>query len=158
MNQDEKCLSSVLNWTGRVATSGGSKSHVWQAPATLSKLESILDNALNLPDIVVIVDAIDQGEHVREVVYVLTRLAKSGAKIFVTSRPDVTIRRAFETNKDQANNLKEIVTSQLDLSHDIQTYISIELDNLLHSGELMLRDPQLKPEIVKILTERSQAM
>ena len=164
MSQDEKCLESVLKWIKEATTTIGglikldSKSRVWQVPASLTVLETILFKALNFPEIVVIVDAIDEGENEREVVSILIRLAKMGAKVLMTSRPDVTISRAFETNKDQADDLKKIAISQLVLTHDIQTYISIQLDSLLQSREVTLRDPQLKPEIVKALTERSEAM
>jgi hypothetical protein len=136
----------------------GSASRLWQAPATLSTLETILLRILNIPDIVLIVDAVDEGDNTREIVSLLIRLAAKAAKIFFTSRPDITIRRAFDSLEDRPNRLREISIDPDTVSRDIQTYVSIELDNLLRSKEVTLRDPALKAEIVTSLTKRSEGM
>lgn len=155
INQNERCFSLVFDFaTAKL----GSTSKLWQAPATLSTLETILIQILNALDIVLIVDAVDEGDNTREIVSLLIRLAVRRAKIFFTSRPDITIRRAFDSLEDEPNRLREISIDPDTVSRDVQAYVSIELDNLLRSKEMTLRDPTLKAEIVTSLTKRSEGM
>jgi hypothetical protein len=164
MNQDKKYLKPALRWV--VANSGkhsapGSldrNSVQWQKPATLASLETIVFDALDLTNVVLIVDAPDEAKNPREITSLLARLTKTGARILFASRPNVTIRRTLESIKASGYNLREVTIGPNDLSQDIQTYVSTELETLLQTKELTFRDPQLKTEIVDCLTARSNGM
>ncbi|KAH0557133.1 hypothetical protein GP486_005077 [Trichoglossum hirsutum] len=150
----------VSEWA-RSATAG-SASQLWRTPANLPVLEQVFlgilgcsGPSLDTP-VVLVVDAVDEGEETGSVISVLLRLALSKrVKILFTSRPDVTISRALELHP---HSTFRISVDPPSVTQDIMTYVTLEVENLIQSRAMVLRDPSLKEELITDLTKRSDGM
>ena len=125
-----------------------------------SKLDSFVSLAQTFQETILIIDALDECpkddrhrilEFISKVISDLPR-----AKIFVTSRREADIVRAFEeggtpTIEIQAKNTEA----------DISLYVNSEVSRLrrgVHGKKLFLRDETLEADIIDTLTQESNGM
>lgn len=156
-NQQATSLKQLMEWASDQQSPASFS--VWQAPPSPSMLEDLLAELTKTLKIVLVVDAIDESDDMKAVVSLLLRLQNIAVKVFFTSRPEITIRRVWslETVREGSRAF-ELGILPTFVRPDIEIYVSDELDRLISTGELTLRDPALRFEIIKSLADRSDGM
>jgi hypothetical protein len=96
----------------------------------------------------------------KAVASLLLRLQKTTMNVFFTSRPDVVIWRVWSSDVpgEDGKAFELAISPTLILSRHLEMYVSDELDRLINTRELTLRDPALKLEVIKSLVDRSDGM
>jgi len=119
-----------------------------------------LAQELNYEEVFVVVDALDecpQAER-RHIVGFITDVMKAlpCAKIFVTSRRESDIIRAFEEN-----NTPTIQIEAKNVAGDIETFVRSEVQKLrkgYHGRKLYLTSDILEARVIQTLTEKAAGM
>lgn len=110
-------------------------------------------------NVVLVVDAINESEDFQTVISLLVRLRARSIRVLFTSRPSPTMGRIWDSTISlQSFPSHEVVISSATSHDDIRKYVSDTLDDLISSKAISLHDPELRAEIVKTLTKRSDGM
>ena len=129
-------------------------------PSMVGKLDSFVSLAQTFQETILVIDALDECpkddrprilEFVSKVISDLPR-----AKIFITSRMEADIARAFEERSTPTIEIQAKSTKA-----DISLYVNSEVSRLLkgvHGKKLFLRDKSLEADIVSVLTQESNGM
>ena len=132
------------------------------SPSTVSKQESFIKlvEDLDFNEVYVIIDALDEcPERERHnVIRFITEVVNGlrCAKIFVTSRREFDIVRAFEESSTPTIQIKTE-----NITPDIESFVQSEVEKLrngYHGKKLYLTDDILKAKIIQTLTEKADGM
>lgn len=122
-------------------------------------LENVLFNIAKEHKFVLVLDAVDESEDVKAVISFLLHLRALSVEVFFTNRPDLSIRRAWDSHTTETQEkCLELTISAAFVSRDIKWYVSNTLDSLISSKELSFNDSNLRLEIISTLTNRSDGM
>lgn len=111
----------------------------------------------NFEEVIIMIDALDEFAEVRKLVYAFDEFLSqkgNGTKTFIitTSRENVNIEKLIQ----------RITTFRLSLAdkigQNITTYVSAQVEELIISRTLKLRDPDLAGEIVRSLVRQADGM
>jgi hypothetical protein len=104
-------------------------------------------------EVLIVVDALDECIGRDCITHGLMSLVRScpTLKVFVTSRNEIDIYRAFE-------DLPKACIQKEDVAEDIENFVRFEVSAKIKDRKLKLRDPRLEQTIVSALTEGAQGM
>lgn len=129
-----------------------------QSPSTASKEESFVSLAEDFQEIFLIVDALDECPRSKRssVIGFITKVISSlpCAKVFVTSRRESDIVRAFESRET-------IKISADHVAADIERFVCSEVDKLrqgYHGKKLYLNSDTCERRIISTLTKKADGM
>jgi hypothetical protein len=116
-----------------------------------SNFSTFLGNHFN--EVMIVVDALDECEGRDCLTYGLKSLVEAcpNLKVFVTSRNEIDIYRAFE-------DLPKASIQKENVAEDIENFVQFEVSTKIREKKLKLRDPRLEQTIVAALTEGAQGM
>jgi hypothetical protein len=102
---------------------------------------------------VIVIDALDECmdrvDLLKEILHIME--AGPALKLFITSRKEFDISRCLE-------HVPQLSLSTPDVSVDIDRYIRNQLDQLIRSRRLKIRDPALQDEIWDTLSSKADGM
>tara|TARA_R110002003_G_scaffold189_1_gene14686 strand:- start:4089 stop:6695 length:2607 start_codon:yes stop_codon:yes gene_type:complete len=150
--QSNTYLKSLLNHVNNARAAG-------RSPTVYLLQECFAISLQHFESIYIIVDAIDEYADVESLMAQLLSLGgKKGlekVKLLVTSRTNTSIEEQF------ADSGEDYLAMQLEPSltnSDIVKYIEGEVKKMIVGRKLKLRDPTLRQEIIKKLSEKSDGM
>ncbi len=132
------------------------------SPSTVSKQESFIKlvEDLDFNEVYVIIDALDECPECERhhVIRFITEVVNClcCVKIFVTSRRESDIVRAFEESSTRTIQIKTE-----NVAADIESFVQSEVEKLrngYHGKKLYLTDDILKAKIIQTLTEKADGM
>jgi hypothetical protein len=131
----------------------------FQAP-TSQVLENVVAALARVKKVVIVVDALDECEDSRILLELIVRLWETGSiDVLMSSRPSVPVKKAWDRLATaQPSSCYELPLSPGMNESDIAAYVTQTVDSLVSSGELSLRNPNLRVEIVEALGSRADGM
>lgn len=128
-----------------------------RVPSLRQYEDTFIKIAESYGQIFIVLDALDEcaGERREKVLKFIINLVStlSRVKIFVTSRREYDIERAF-----LIGGISTIQIKAENVNEDIEKFVNSQVDLLMSKGKLKLRNPELKTLIINTLTQKSHRM
>jgi hypothetical protein len=123
-------------------------------------LESVVTAITATKKAVIVLDAVDECEDTQTLLALIARLVRTKTvDILMSSRPSVAIKKAWgQLATVHPGACHDLALTPSMNKTDITVYVTQTVESMVSSGDLSLRNPTLRQEIIDTLKNRSDGM